>query len=102
MEAAIFLKFFSQLQSFYVILPDDKQNEGYKTAMNGLIRRVMNLYVEGFRSMTVGRSLWTIIIIKLFIMFAILKLFFFPNLLDENYDTDAERANAVATELIKR
>ena len=52
--------------------------------------------------MTVGRSLWAIIIIKLFIMFAILKLFFFPNLLDENYDTDAERANAVATELIKR
>lgn len=30
MDAAIFLKFFSQLQSFYVILPDDKQNESHK------------------------------------------------------------------------
>ncbi len=102
METAIFLKFFSQLQSFCVILPFDIHDKVHKTAMNRLIKRVINLYVEGFRSMTVGRSLWAIIIIKLFIMFAILKLFFFPNLLDENYDTDAERANAVATELIKR
>lgn len=70
--------------------------------MKRLFRRVINLYVDGFRSMTVGRSLWAIIIIKLFIMFAVLKLFFFPDLLSENYDSDAERAEAVATELSQR
>ncbi len=70
--------------------------------MKGLIRRVIDLYVEGFRSMTIGRSLWALIIIKLFIMFAILKLFFFPNMLNDKYDNDADRANAVATELIRR
>ena len=70
--------------------------------MKRLFRRVINLYVDGFRSMTVGRSLWSIIIIKLFIMFAVLKLFFFPDLLSENYDSDAERAEAVATELTQR
>ncbi|MGN0219752.1 MAG: DUF4492 domain-containing protein [Muribaculaceae bacterium] len=70
--------------------------------MKRLFRRVINLYVDGFRSMTVGRSLWAIIIIKLFIMFAVLKLFFFPDLLSENYDSDAERAEAVATELTQR
>ena len=31
--------------------------------------------------MTLGRTLWAIILIKLFIMFAILKVFFFPDLL---------------------
>ena len=31
--------------------------------------------------MTVGRTLWAIILIKLFIMFAVLKVFFFPDLL---------------------
>ena len=70
--------------------------------MKGLIRRVIDLYVEGFRSMTIGRSLWALIIINLFIMFAILKLFFFPNMLNDKYDNDADRANAVATELIRR
>ena len=76
--------------------------QGRKKAMKRLFRRVINLYVDGFRSMTVGRSLWAIIIIKLFIMFAVLKLFFFPDLLSENYDSDAERAEAVATELTQR
>lgn len=31
--------------------------------------------------MTLGRTLWAIILIKLFIMFAILKIFFFPDFL---------------------
>lgn len=34
-------------------------------------------YVEGFQRMTVGKTLWIIIIVKLIIMFAILKPFFF-------------------------
>ena len=66
------------------------------------LKRVWDLYYDGFRSMTVGKSLWVLILVKLFIMFAILKLFFFPNLLKENYDTDEERAEAVRTELTNR
>ena len=50
--------------------------------------------------MTVGRSLWLLIIIKLFIIFAILKLFFFPDKLGSDYDSDAERAEAVRNALI--
>lgn len=40
---------------------------------------MFRFYVDGFRSMTVGKTLWAIILVKLFIMFAILKLFFFPD-----------------------
>lgn len=44
------------------------------------LRKVIRFYVEGFREMTVGRTLWAIILIKLFILFAVLKVFFFPDL----------------------
>ena len=45
----------------------------------GFWNRAFHLYYDGFRQMTLGRTLWIIIAIKLFIMFAILKVFFFPN-----------------------
>ena len=44
------------------------------------LRKVIRFYVEGFREMTVGRTLWAIILIKLFILFAVLKVFL-PDLL---------------------
>jgi len=45
--------------------------------------------------MTVGRVLWKIILLKLFVLFVILKLFFFPNYLNTHFNTDEERANHV-------
>jgi flagellar basal body-associated protein FliL len=62
-------------------------------------KRVFRFYYEGFRDMTVGKSLWILILVKLFLFFVVLKLFFFPNLLKSNYDTDEERAQAVRTSL---
>ena len=69
--------------------------------MNGMkhfqfLRDIFGFYRNGFRKMTVGKTLWKIIIIKLFVMFAILKLFFFPNFLSHNFSTDEERADYVA------
>jgi hypothetical protein len=51
--------------------------------------------------MTVGKKLWAIILIKLAIMFLILKLFFFPNYLKTNFDTDQERSDHVIEQLTK-
>ncbi len=65
----------------------------------GIFKRIFNFYYEGFRSMTIGKTLWLIILIKLFIMFAILKLFFFPNFLKTNFKTDEERSNYVIERL---
>ena len=67
-----------------------------------MVKRIIRFYVEGFKSMTVGKTLWALIILKLFIMFAILKLFFFPDLLSSNYDNDDDRAQHVRNELIKK
>ena len=64
-----------------------------------LLRRVVKFYIDGFRSMTLGRTLWCIILVKLFIMFAVLKAFFFPAFLQGE---DAEKGEAVSTELTRR
>lgn len=66
------------------------------------MRRVWDLYYDGFRSMTVGRKLWILILVKLFLIFVVLKLFFFPNLLQRDYDSDEERAQAVRSSLVER
>lgn len=66
------------------------------------LKSVVMFYVEGFKNMTIGRSLWAIILIKLFIMFAIIKLLFFPDKLSSGYDNDDERADAVRNELINK
>lgn len=72
------------------------------SACGNVIYRIYRFYVDGFRSMTVGRKLWLLIIIKLFILFFIFKLFFFPDILSRDYDTDAERAEAVRESLLSR
>jgi hypothetical protein len=61
--------------------------------------RVFRFYRDGFRSMTVGKTLWKIIFVKLFIMFAVLKLFFFPDFLSTQFDTDAQRADHVMEQI---
>ena len=65
-----------------------------------LWRRVVDLYVDGFRSMTVGRSLWVLILLKVALLFLVFKLLFFPDVLSRDYDTDSERAQAVRSALI--
>ncbi len=64
-----------------------------------MIKRVFRFYYEGFRSMTWGKSLWAVILVKLFIMFVILKIFFFPDILKRDYATDEERSDAVLEQL---
>jgi hypothetical protein len=64
-----------------------------------ILQKIARFYIDGFRQMTVGRSLWLLIIIKLFIFFAIIKAIFFPDLLKSRYSTDTERADAVRSAL---
>ena len=54
--------------------------------------KIASFYWHGFRSMKTGRTLWLIIIIKLIIIFAFLKLVFYPDLLNSKFDSDAQRA----------
>ena len=65
------------------------------------VERVVRFYYDGFRSMSWwGKRVWLIILIKLFIMFLVLKIFFFPDFLKKNYKTDEQRSEYVLDQLI--
>ncbi|MGP1461416.1 MAG: DUF4492 domain-containing protein [Bacteroides sp.] len=70
--------------------------------MVGTLGRVFRFYYEGFRGMTVGRTLWLLILVKLVIMFLILRLFFFPNFLKSNFASDSERSDYVLQQLTRQ
>ena len=70
-------------------------------AHNGFLYRAFRLYYDGFRSMTLGKTLWLVIAIKLFIIFVILKIFFFPNFIGQHAE-EGEEAEFVAGEVLNR
>lgn len=57
------------------------------------------MFWDGFRNMTLGKTLWTIVIIKLIIMFLVLKPFFFPNFLSSKFDSDDQKSDYVSRQL---
>jgi len=58
-----------------------------------LFLRVFRFYRDGFRAMDVGRTLWIVIIVKLVVIFVVLRLLFF---VPATGDMDeSERAAAV-------
>lgn len=67
----------------------------------GFLHRVYDLYADGFRNMTLGKTLWTVILIKLFIIFVVLKLFFFPNFIKQHAE-EGEEAEFVKSEIMNR
>lgn len=66
----------------------------------GKIYSIWRFYVDGFRNMTWGRPLWILIILKLVILFAILRVFFFQPVLSGK--TDSQKSDSVGTELAER
>jgi hypothetical protein len=70
------------------------------TRFSATVNNVFRFYYDGFRTMSWwGRRAWLIIIVKLIIMFLILKLFFFPDFLKTNFNSDEERSDYVIEQL---
>ncbi|MDZ7741555.1 MAG: DUF4492 domain-containing protein [Bacteroidota bacterium] len=67
-----------------------------------LVKKVLNFYVEGFKNMDrLGVKLWVIILIKLFVMFVILRLIFFPNFLNSKFESEEQKSDYVIEQLTK-
>lgn len=56
------------------------------------ISQIFNFYKEGFKNLTLGKTLWKIIFIKLFVMFVILKLFVFDVNFNSIFKSDKEKS----------
>ena len=71
-----------------------------KPMKQGLLSQIFHLYYDGFRTMTLGKTLWTIILIKLAIIFLVLKLFF-PDFINTNAK-NGDKAGFVSKEILNR
>ncbi len=64
-------------------------------------RQIISVYKNLiFNPSKLKKQLILVIVIKLFIMFAILKIFFFPDLLKKNFKNDKARSEHVIKKLI--
>lgn len=65
-----------------------------------VIRKIFNFYLDGFRNMKLGKKLWILILIKLFIIFVVLKIFFFEYTISK-FETKNEKAKYIREQLTK-
>ncbi|OPA75933.1 DUF4492 domain-containing protein [Campylobacter pinnipediorum] len=65
------------------------------------ITNFFKFYIDGFKNMKLGRKLWLIIIIKLVIMFGVLKVFVFNNTLNSKFKSNEEKSDFVLLNLTK-
>lgn len=63
------------------------------------LSNIFSFYLDGFRRMTLGKSLWKIIIVKVLIIFGVIKIFFFPDFLHSTFHNDKQRAAYVLGEM---
>jgi len=66
-----------------------------------MLKKIIHFYVDGFKNMKLGKTLWLLIAVKLFILFAVVKWLFFPNFMKTHFETDEERSQYVLEQLTK-
>ena len=67
--------------------------------MKNAILSIYRFYAEGFRQMTWGRPLWWLILLKVVVLFLVLRLFFFQPVLSGK--TDEQKMEHVGRELMR-
>ena len=67
--------------------------------MRKAIITIWNFYIEGFRAMTWGRQLWLVVLLKVVILFVLLRGFFFRPILAGK--SEEQRSEYVGEQLTK-
>jgi flagellar basal body-associated protein FliL len=57
-----------------------------------MFKRILFFYIDGFKNLSdLGKKIWVIVIIKLVVIFVVLKVFFFPTI---NSQVKGEKAKS--------
>lgn len=64
------------------------------------VKNIFYFYIDGFKNMKVGRTLWKIIFIKLAVILIFLKYFIHDKTIKTEYKTDKEKIGFVYENLI--
>lgn len=67
--------------------------------MKSTILSVWRFYVDGFKNMTWGRPLWWLILLKVIVLFLVLRMFFFEPVLSGK--TEEQKIDHVGKELMR-
>lgn len=67
--------------------------------MKNAILSVWRFYADGFRNMTWGRPLWWLILLKVVVLFLVLRMFFFKPVLSGK--TEEQKIEHVGRELMR-
>lgn len=68
--------------------------------MKSSLMAIYRFYADGFKNMTWGRQLWWLILLKIIILFLVLRAFFFQPILAGK--SEEQKIEHVGNELIKR
>lgn len=71
--------------------------------MTSALKRVLGVfefYRQGFSAMRLGKTLWGVIFIKLFVIFVLLKIFVFDENLNSTFAKDTDKSDFVLRNLI--
>ncbi|WP_321315399.1 DUF4492 domain-containing protein [Halarcobacter sp.] len=63
--------------------------------------KILNLYIDGFKNLTLGKTLWKIVIIKILIIFTILNLFIYDKSINSEYKSNSQKIEFVYKNLTK-
>ena len=65
-----------------------------------IIKQTYLFYFEGFKNMTIGKTLWKIIVIKLLVILVFLKLFVHDKTFKSEYVSSEAKSDFVSANLI--
>ncbi len=65
------------------------------------IKNIYSFYLNGFKNMTIGKTLWKIILIKLLVILVFLNYFIHDKSIKTEYKTYEEKVDFVYKNLIK-
>ena len=71
--------------------------------MSSALKRVLGVfefYRQGFSAMRLGKTLWGLIFVKLFVIFVLLKIFVFDENLNSTFASNADKSDFVLRNLI--
>ena len=65
------------------------------------VKNIYSFYLNGFKNMTIGKTLWKLILIKLLVIFLFLNYFIHDKSLNTEYKTYDEKVDFVYKNLTK-
>ncbi len=66
-----------------------------------IIKDIYSFYIEGFKNMKIGKTLWKIIFIKLILIFTLLNYVIYDKSIKSEYKNSEDKSNFVYKNLIK-